>query len=639
MYARTVTRPKPIKSQLKEWPAPTVGWIANRALATPNSLEGPGAAILDNFFPKATTVALRRGKQRYATLEDTSLDVTALFSYKNGNNRHLFAANATTIYDITSVPFPVDAEIVTEDDDLIVTDMGDWFGWSSTDGLAVSSGYTGGDWIVTQFATTGGVYLIGVNGENTGFIYDGTTFFPNADGGAWLLSYDALTAPFTLGDTVTGGTSGATGVILAIHETTATTGYLILGSLATPPFVDNELITDVGGGSADTVGAEVVLTLGITFGTSGLTTADMSFVWVYKSRLWFVQKDSLSVWYLDADSIGGDATEFPMGGIFTDGGSLMFGQAWSLDSSGDAGLSQQCVFVSDQGQVAVYQGDDPSTASTWQNVGVYRIGIPLGKRAFLRGGGDLAICTSVGLVPLSKAISLDVTALNVATVSYNISDAWKDANDFRGRENWQAILWPEEKMSLISPPRLSGSNFPVIFIANTETGAWCRYTGWEAFSFEVFEGQLYFGSSLGQIFQANVAGNDDGLPYTGAVLPLFDDLGAPASIKVMKVGRPRTRATARLRDSMAINVNFDMSVNTPPDASPVGGTNLWGSGIWGTSVWSSATPTLQQMDWRSMAGIGYTVSPLYQVTSGSIGPLDVELIAMELTYTVATIIS
>lgn len=64
MYAR---RPAQIKrertSQPKKFSAPVAGWIANRSLADPNSIEGPGAAILDNYFPRTSTVKLRRGRQ------------------------------------------------------------------------------------------------------------------------------------------------------------------------------------------------------------------------------------------------------------------------------------------------------------------------------------------------------------------------------------------------------------------------------------------------------------------------------------------------------------------------------------------------------------------------------------------------
>ncbi len=156
-------------SQPKKWPAPTAGLISNRNLASPGSFEGQGAAVLDNFFPKASSVTLRRGKQLYATLGDGTLRADALFSYVNGITQRLFAATETTIYDVTSVVFPESAVIVDQDNDQLVTENGDIFGWSSTDGLDVTTvgPFTSGAWITTQFATTGGVYLIGVNGADT----------------------------------------------------------------------------------------------------------------------------------------------------------------------------------------------------------------------------------------------------------------------------------------------------------------------------------------------------------------------------------------------------------------------------------------------------------------------------------------
>lgn len=62
------------------------------------------------------------------------------------------------------------------------------------------------------------------------------------------LPYDAQSADFTVGLTVTGGTSGATGVILADADS-GTTGTLTLGQVS-GMFEDNETITDSGSGSA-----------------------------------------------------------------------------------------------------------------------------------------------------------------------------------------------------------------------------------------------------------------------------------------------------------------------------------------------------------------------------------------------------
>src|SRR5690606_21217627 len=99
-------------------------------------------------------------------------------SYNNGNNRRLFAANATTVYDITVITSPINYTLGTEDGDEIITDEGDYLGQLSTVGLEVIIGANGGNWVDTQFATTGGTFLIIVNGEDDQFIYDGSMWFP-----------------------------------------------------------------------------------------------------------------------------------------------------------------------------------------------------------------------------------------------------------------------------------------------------------------------------------------------------------------------------------------------------------------------------------------------------------------------------
>src|SRR3546814_2487066 len=97
-----------------------------------------------------------------------------------------------------------------------------------------------------------------------------------------------------------------------------------------------------------------------------------------------------------------------------------------------------------------------------------------------------------------KAISLDVTSLNVATVSYKIADAWSEAVTSRGMDEWQCAVWPEQKMAVISPPNLIGADYPVMFISNKETGTWARFTNWYALCMTVFDGRLFFGSPSGE---------------------------------------------------------------------------------------------------------------------------------------------
>ncbi|WP_390549874.1 hypothetical protein [Qipengyuania sp. MTN3-11] len=614
-----------------EWPAPVAGWVSNRALSDPKTqIEGPGAATLDNFFPKSTGVALRRGKARYATLNE-ALPIRSLFTYHSGAIEQMFAADAERIYDVSNVLFSQSVELSDGEENLIGDDLENILGWESG-GSVVSEDYTSDDWSVIQFATTGGIYLIGVNGADTGFIYDGDRFYPNIAGGVTQVNYDGLSEDFSEGETVTGGTSGATGTIWRQDPATETTGNLFLTNV-TGTFEDDEEITGETTGAADVIGAPVNAVPGMDFGD--LTSADMSFVWAYKSRLYFVEKESLTAWYLDVDSIGGEATAFPMGGIFPNGGSLMFGQPWSLESGGSGGLSEQNVFVTSEGEVAIFQGDNPGEVATWSKVGVYRIGSPLGKRAYIRGGGDLAIATTVGLVPLSKAISLDVTALNVATVSYRIADAWTEAVSLRGRQDWQAIVWPEQKMALVAPPDMVGSDNPVVFVSNTETGAWARFTNWEALCFAVYGGRLFFGSPAGCVYQAMAGGFDDNAPYTGVVVPLFEDMGTSFAMKIGKMVRARVKANVRIVDRCDILADFDTSLAAAPDATPAPASNEWGSGVWGQSTWDATFANIINQPWNSAGAVGYALAPCYQVTSGAPSPLDVELIDFQTLHTTA----
>lgn len=640
MYGRPPARKKARASQVRKMPAPVAGWISNRALAVPNGQDGKavqGAAVLDNYFPRATSVMLRRGSRRHCTLGDGSLAVDALFSYNTGAVRKLFGATETTIYDITDVEFAHDAILGTQDGFAIGDTEGNAFGWTSTQFLGVMGAFTSGDWSVVQFAATGAIFLIGVNGADDGFIYDGEAFYPYVEGGIETIDFTGETGAFTIGDVVTGGTSGASATIWRI-ESDGSSGTLYVHGVTGGPFQDGEALTDAGGGAATVSGENLPYLLGPTF-PNGLTTADMSFVWVYKNRLYFAQKDTLDAWYLEVDNVGGEATKFPMAGIFALGGTLLFGNRWSLSSGGEGGLSEQNAFVSSEGEVAVFQGFSPSDTATWSQVGVYRVGKPLGKNAFVRGAGDLAIATSIGLVPLSKAIELDLTALTTASISYPIADAWGTAIDQRGLSSWVGEIWPEQKLSIFVPPvGLSGLP-PTAFVANTETGAWGRITGWDIKCMEVFEGRLFFGSANGGVFLANETGLDDGIPYTGTVIPLFDDYGAPAARKMPRVGRYITRAAAKVSPHISWQGDFDESLPSAPDATPIEVASVWGQAIWGQSQWVERAPRILNDAWQSVGGSGYTGALAYQVTSGEVTPLDDEIISAEVLYEIAGSIS
>lgn len=639
---RMVTqRQKPRTSQLAAFPAPRNGWVANLNLAQPQAKNADGtsvsgAAVLDNMFPTATGVRLIRGSELYATLGDGSKPTTALFAYINGTVEKMFGATASAIYDITTIITPFNYSIATEGDDPIETDDGDTFGEDSTGGLDVFTGTTGGDWITVQFATAGGVFLAGVNGMDFGFQYDGASFYPTLEGGLWALNYDAETADFTENETLTGGTSGATATIVKVIDNGAT-GTLYLTDIA-GTFEDDEAITDGEGGAAVADGVVSVLAGATTFDDDpGFDTSDLSYVWAYKQRLFFVQKETLDAWYLPVDQVAGELVRLPLGGVFQLGGSLLFGASWSTDAGEQGGLSEQMIVVTTEGEVAVFQGANPGDASDWSKVGVYRIGRPLGAKAWIRDGGDLIISTSIGYVRLSEAIRRELAALGPTAVSYPIETAWNEAVDRRGF-GWHCEVWPSKQMAVVALPT-QGEEPPAMFLANVRTGSWCRRLNWDGTCVLVFKERLFFGSQDGKVVEANVTGLDQGETYTGICVPLFDDLGTPASLKITGLARVVGLSPLEVDVAVSMQTDYHVDLPPPPDAASIPVGNEWGNAIWGTSTWGTAREMLPRQEWVSAAGSGYALSPAFQITSGSAVPIDYELIRIEAMYQTADVVS
>ena len=368
------------------FPAPTKGWVQSGNIATAGRDQ---AEVMDNFFPTAQGARLRGGSSEYA---DIGAAIARLMVYSSSSDE-LFAATASGIYDCDRI-------------------AGGGVNFADVADL------TSGDWSAAQMATAGGSFLVMANGADPVHYYDGSTFYPVNAAAVNNVGYDALTAAFSVGETVTGGTSGATAVILSIVQTSATAGTLRVGAITSGPFQDNEALTSASGAAtangASAAGSSVAIT--------GVTTSSLTQVWLHKARLFFVEKDSLSAWYLPAAQIGGAASELDLGAIFKKGGTLTFGASWSLDSG--AGLDDVCVFVTSNGEIAVYEGDDPSSAADWRLAGVYEISRPLNKHAFFKAGGDLAILTEDGIIPVSEALRKDRAALQAVAISYPIEDAW-----------------------------------------------------------------------------------------------------------------------------------------------------------------------------------------------------------------------
>jgi hypothetical protein len=249
-----------------------------------------------------------------------------------------------------------------------------------------------------------------------------------------------------------------------------------------------------------------------TTAITGVTSSELSYVSKHKSRLWFVQKNSLKAWYLPVDSIAGAALDLSLTGVMQRGGSLMFIATWSQDT-GD-GQDDRIVFVSTEGEVAVYEGSNPASAADWSLVGLYNITKPLGPKCHFRAGGDLVIGTETGLIPLSAVTQKDPAAMDVSALSGAIEQSWRDQVKRRTVDQpMELFKWPRENMLMVSLPH----DLTTSFVANIQTGAWCKYIGWDVQAATVFNDQMYIGDRAGFVYAAEVGGSDESAA-TGALV-------------------------------------------------------------------------------------------------------------------------
>lgn len=567
-------------------PAPTKGWVQSGNIARAGQDQ---AEVLDNFFPTTQGARLRGGSQLYANI-GTALK--AMFTYSSAND-DLFAATASGVYDCDRIN-------------------------AGGSAFADLYGLGAGEWSVTQMTTSGGEFLFMVNGTDWAHYWNGTTFYPLTTANPNDLGYDALTTAFQVGQTVTGGTSGATATILAIVQSSATVGTFKLGAI-TGVFQNNETVTSATG-SATVNGAAAA---GPTITITGLATNLMSQTWIFKERIFVIEKDSQSAWYLPVKSIGGAMTEIPLGSVFKRGGNLLFGATWSIDSG--TGLDDMCAFVTVNGEIAVYEGTDPSSASTWQLVGVYDIGRPLSKVGFFKAGGDLAILTDGGIVPISEALRKDRAALKGASITYPIEDAWIEAVANRTASfPITATLWGSQSMLLVGVPGYA-------YVSNAATGAWARYTGWDVRCSAVSGDDLFFGTNDGKVMKAEATGSDNGTAYTGIYVPKFSEYGS-AAWKSANFASATIRAAASPEFTMFGLGDYALSYPpTPvPLAQPSGDT--WGSGIWGTFVWGSTADSSPQTVRKSIGGQGYALTVGMMVTSNQTSTPQFDVLAMRISF-------
>jgi hypothetical protein len=349
-------------------------------------------------------------------------------------------------------------------------------------------------------------------------------------------------------------------------------------------------------------------TLPAITGSSGpitLTATTLFNVFQHKGRLLFLQKDSLYVWFPGAGAVGGVCQLLDLSSVFSKGGRLVAGGTFMATYG--ITVDDYAVFITDQGQVAIYQGADPSNAADWSLVGVYDFGTPLGPKALIKFGGDLAIATSDGVIPLSQGLRLERDKQEDVALTNKIINAFSAAVKAYGANyGWQVVLYPGRSQSTLTNTAggsLAIFNVPLStlgtsmqFVQNVLTGAWCRFLNLPAFCWEIQNGNVLFGSTAG-VYQWDQGASDNGTTIVGDVKPAFSAFGQPGRLKQFKAVRPLLNTSSLVQPALDVNVDYQDSV---PTAIPV-------------VVSQGAASAGIRYDWTGASGVGYVGAPRMQV--------------------------
>ncbi len=396
------------------------------------------------------------------------------------------------------------------------------------------------------------------------------------------------------------------------HVNISTSGgnymYLVNG-VDSPRLYDGSTFTTITGVSTPSI--------------TGVTTSTLVHLNLFKRRLWFVQKETLKIWYLPVDAVGGAAAALDFSSIARLGGYLVAMATWTLDAG--EGMDDYAVFITSQGEIIIYKGTDPSSADTWALVGVYRVGAPIGRRCFEKYGGDVVIITNDGILPLSKTL-LSSRVDTKAALTDKIQQAMNDAAvDYGSNFGWETCYYPKGSMLMLNVP-VNTSTGQHQYTMNSLTGSWCRFTGWGAQCWEIFQDEPYFGSSdfVGKAWNTNA---DDSSDINGDILQAYNYFGDRARLKNWKMMRPTFLSSGSPAYTIGINIDFNSSapISTPTFNPIIYG--LWGSGLWGSALWGSSSSVTTA--WQTISGIGYCAGIRIRVQAQNI---SVRWVATDVIY-------
>lgn len=346
---------------------------------------------------------------------------------------------------------------------------------------------------------------------------------------------------------------------------------------------------------------------------TGVTLSLLNHVHTFKSRVYFVEKDSQKMWYGDTAAVTGALTLYDFSTVTSLEGKLMFTTHLKGDG-GDGGADDVFLAIFEGGDVLAYSGSDPGDPTDWSLIGRFRIGRPLGRFCYLAAEDDVYIITDRGYEALSKMVSYGDTysesQLLSSKIQLEVSDRIAELGD---DDDWRIIRYPREQMIMFLVPRNGTAR--TLHVMNMNTRAWCEFQGLRPQSWARLNGTVYFGQNDGTVQQFSNVFNDNGAVIRATAQQAWTSLGTPGVNKHMHLVKPFLFSRAQPALSVNLGSNYDRIPLAGFTAGTVSDDTVWDTAVWDVSQWANAEETFA--DWYSKNAVGEAIGMLLSIESGT----------------------
>lgn len=356
--------------------------------------------------------------------------------------------------------------------------------------------------------------------------------------------------------------------------------------------------------------------------TAVLDTARLKGGCLYRNRLFFLQRESLSFWYTqDAGAVQGKLMKFDLAQLSRFGGELACCAAWTSYSASGAAESQ-LVLVSTEGEVFVYGGDNPSEIDSWELRGTYKIPRPIGQKCLCPLGGDLVYLGEDGYYLMSRLLSAP-QAERAAAFSDAINPTLQELKSSFKNEGWQAVAFQPDSLLFINVPQTGAT--PVQHVMNLQTGAWSRFTGLPAQDWAELDGKLYF-CGPGGVYRAQQGYTDGGNSIAWRFMSAYGHLGTPYA-KALKELQLYYQGQYELRFDVSVSVDFKKEY-VAYRSNPAAPESRWDESAWDETSWGAeASAVKKRIVLRTGQGTYFSLG-----ASGTLRDMDVKILGYDLFF-------